>query len=132
LVIEQGGKRDLTIADPELVKRHGPQPQATDSPSARVSSLLVSWLGGPGEDELTWIHTFVNRATNVIPNLWLELPLVDESWSVALEDQPRTQLGSFTGRSIDVEEHLALGNLASGLGLSTGLRALKEDCASCS
>jgi hypothetical protein len=94
-----------------------------------VSSLLVSWLGRPGEDELTWIHTFVNRATHVIPNLWLELPLVDESRSIALEDQSRTQLGGFTSRSVDVEENLALGNLASGFGLSTGLRPLKEDCA---
>ncbi len=98
-------------------------------PGARVSSFVIGWPGRSGEDELTWIHAFVNRATHVIPDLRLELPLVDEPWGIALENQARIYLGGFTGRSVDVEEHLALGNLAGGLGLSTGLRSLDEDCA---
>lgn len=87
-----------------------------------MAGLIVSRLGRPGENELTWVDSFVDCSAHVVPDLRFELPLVDEPWGVALEHQPRIQFGGVASSLVDVEKHLAIGNLTSGFSLSAGLR----------
>jgi hypothetical protein len=95
-----------------------------------MAGLIVSWLSRAGKDELTRINPFVNCAAHVVPDLWLKLPLVDKPRNVALENQPRIQLGSIASSFVNVEKHLAISNLTSGFGLARGLCPLNKDRAS--
>ncbi len=81
-----------------------------------MASLIVSRLSRAGEDELARVDSFVDCPANVVPDLWLKLPLVDEPGGIALENQARIQFGSVACGPIDIEEHLAVGGLTSGFG----------------
>ncbi len=96
-----------------------------------MASLIVSRLGRAGEDELTRINSFVDCPAHVVPDLWLELPLVDEPGGVALENQARIQFGSVACSLVNVEKHLAVGDLTGGFGLPAGLCSLDKDGAGC-
>jgi hypothetical protein len=95
-----------------------------------MAGLVVSRLGGTSENELTWIDSFVNRSADVIPDPWLELPLVDKSRDVAFQDQSRIHFGSVASSLVNVKQYLAAGDLTGGFGLSTSLSPLDEDRAS--
>jgi hypothetical protein len=69
-----------------------------------MTSLVVSRLSGAGKDELTRIDSFVNCSPHMVPDLWCELPFVDEPGGVALENQARIQFGSVASSLVDIEE----------------------------
>src|SRR5680860_1076786 len=130
VAVEQRCKRNLTVAGPELVQRHGPHPQTADPSGAAVAGLVIGRLGGAGQDELTGVNPIVDVAAYVVPDLRLELPLIDQPGDVAVEDQRGIEFGGVTSVLVDVEKHLALCDLASGFGLAAGLRSLDQDRAS--
>jgi hypothetical protein len=92
-----------------------------------MASLIVGWLGRAGEDELARIDSFVDCPAHVVPDPRLELPLVDEPGSVTLKNQARIQFGGVASCFVNVEQHLAVGDLTGGFGLPAGLRSLDKD-----
>ena len=127
LVIQECRQGDLPAAGSQLVEGHRSHSQATDPSGPRVAGLVVGRLGGAGEDELAGIAPFVDRAAHVVPDFRRELPLVDQPGDIAAEDQGGIQLRGIAGIFVDVEKHLAVGDLTSGFGLAACLWPLDKD-----
>jgi hypothetical protein len=92
-----------------------------------VAGLVVGGSSRTGEDELTGIAAVVDLPANVVPDARLDLPLVDQPWRFAGEDQAGIDLGGFPCFPVNVEQYLALGLLPSGFRLATGFGALDKD-----
>lgn len=97
-----------------------------------MPSCVIGGLSGAGQDELSWLLAVIYRAADVVPDRWGELPLIEQPWGLALEDQAGVDLSRFAHLIIDIEPSFASGNLPSSLGLSAGLGSLDQDSASVS
>lgn len=68
-----------------------------------MSGYVVCGDGGTGQDELPGLFTLIHSATNVVPDSRLDLPFVDETRSISVEDQGRVDRDGVPGILVDVE-----------------------------
>jgi hypothetical protein len=57
-----------------------------------VPSGIVVRACGSGQDELPVRPAIVDRSPDVVPELWTELPLVEQAWRCAVEHDARVDL----------------------------------------
>jgi hypothetical protein len=78
------------------------------------------------ENELTGLTAIVDETANVVPDRRFDLPLVDQPWLAAIEDERRVNSKRLPGHRVDVEQHLTSGRPARGFRLAASLRALDD------
>jgi len=90
-----------------------------------VASHVVRRNRRAGQDELTrTASSRVNLPANLIPDRRHELPLVDQSWPLAVEERGRRQETRCARFVIDVEAYLAGGRLPGCLCLAAAAGAV--------
>src|ERR1035437_4190919 len=90
---------------------------------------VVGRHGCSGEDELPSLPPVIDLAPDVVPDRWLDLPLVDQLWGRPVQDQAGVQRQDRAGIKVGIQEDRAAGLLAGGLGLPAGLWPLNQDSA---
>ena len=68
-----------------LGERHRPHPQMNEAARARVPTDLISGDGGARQDELAFGLAIIDRVPDLVPQISLDLPLVEQAWGFALE-----------------------------------------------
>ena len=91
-----------------------------------MASDVVGRSGRPGQDELAALAPIVDRPSDVVPDAWLDLPLVDQPRGLSREHGRWVDADGAARGVVDVEQHLAARHLASGERLAAGLGALDE------
>jgi len=79
-----------------------------------------------GQDELARAATIIDLAANGVPDPRGTLPLVQEPWAVAVQQESRVKIGTTRRLRIDVEQHLACRQLAGRRRLSATLDTLDQ------
>ena len=98
----------------EFEKRHRTQPQPAETPGAAVPCEIVARHGGPCEDELSLRLTIVHGVADMVPQVGLQLPLVDQAGRGARQDFARLQSGKLAGLVIHIQKHFARRDPAGG------------------
>ena len=109
-----------------ILDQQSEHPEATGT---HVPPNVVGWGRGAREDELAGDASSVDLAADCVPDAGSALPLVEQPWGGAVEEQPGVECGATLCIRVGVEEHFAGGQLACGGGLSASLDTLDEDSA---
>jgi hypothetical protein len=71
-----------------------------------MPGLIVCRHGRSGEDETPRVVGMViHVASDLIPDVIDKLPLIDEAWFGAVEEERRVQLSNCARRGIPIKEH---------------------------
>lgn len=127
LALKQSAQGHPAGADTGLEEAHRSHPQAREPHPAAMASLIIGRRSGAGQDELAAFLPIVDGVADVVPDRWLDLPLVDQARRSSVKNDVRRHLHRLAGVSVDVQPHLARGQLTRGLSLAAGLRALDQD-----
>jgi hypothetical protein len=92
-----------------------------------MASLVICWYCRTSQDELAGRPSVIHRSTNMVPNLGYDLPLIDESGGLTIEDEGRIDPSGLQGVGIHIEVDFAGPNLTGGLCLSARLGPLDQD-----
>jgi hypothetical protein len=98
-----------------------------EATGAGMAGRIIARDGRASQDELSLGPSIVHGVANVVPELGLNLPFVDESGGLSLEQEARISRERLSG-SDRVDADLAASGAASGLGLADRLRSLDHDC----
>ena len=128
---QQGAERRLAGGVLLLEERHGTHAHACDATGTAVAHDVVSRHGRACEDESALAGLQVGGAADVVPDVRCDLPFVEETRRVALEDGLRVQECRLAGVGVGVEEHFACRRLPCGRGLAAGSRAFDQDGCGC-
>ena len=126
---EEASQRDRTVARAALEQAHRPHPQPADAASAGMTRHVVGRDGGTRQQELPGLATVVDRTADVVPDPRLDLPLVDQPRRRSVEHELRVELDRSASVRVDVEPHVAGGDLERRRCLATGLRPLDDHSA---
>jgi len=122
------GEGNRPAASTDLEEGHRTHPESGNPPGARVSRDVVRGNSRPGEDELAGSPPIVDGTTDVVPDLWLDLPFVDETGRRSLEHERRIDGDRLSCVQVGVEQYLAGSDLSCGGCLATRLRAFDHHC----
>lgn len=56
-----------------------------------MANAVISRAGRAGEDESSVAALLIRHMTDAVPNLWDDLPLIDQPWFWTLQELPRQQ-----------------------------------------
>ena len=87
-------------------KRHRSHPEARDAACSGVSDEVIGRYGRPCENELPGVARVVDRPSDMVPDIRFNLPLVDQTRSVSVQNEGGIDPYGASGSDIDIEEDL--------------------------
>ena len=109
--VEQCRERHRTGTDPEFGKGAGTHLDPNESGGTRMASVVVDGHRRTGEDELARLRAIVNCAAHTPPNLWYQLPLVEQSRYRPAEERVGGGLRQQSSVRVSVERDTACRSL---------------------
>ncbi len=97
-----------------LEERKWAHSQSRQASGSRVAGHIVSGYCRTRQDELSRRSSVIHRPSDMIPDVRLRLPLIDESWRLAAEHRIRVDANHAPGVPVNVKEYLAGGEVPAG------------------
>ena len=124
--VEDRPQRDVASGASHLEQRHGPHVEPRETPGAGVTGDVVGGHRGAGENELAPCGALVHGAAHEVPDRRLQLPLIDEPWRRAGQQQRWIRGHQTAGVGVNVQQHMGGGCLHGGGRLAGGLGAFHK------
>ena len=104
-------------------EREGAHSEPCQTASAGVSGHVVRRNRRAGQDELSGSAPVVHGSPHMVPDVRLDLPLVNEAGDVAAQDRVGRGADHVPSVPVNVQPYLACSQVSGGGGLSAGLRS---------
>jgi hypothetical protein len=92
-----------------------------------MSSDIILWNCRPGKQKLTELLSSIYFATYLIPELRQHLPLIEEAWSITLDQRFRVFPHEWLSFDLMINSHNTCGMIFPGHGLTRRTSPLDHD-----